>query len=206
MQATGISPLDLAVVGILLVSAFFAFLRGFTKEVLSLLGWAGAAVATIILFEPLRPLARSYIHPNLLADGATGVAIFLITLFILSFIGHAISARVRDSAIGALDRSLGFLYGLVRGAVVVCLAYMLATWIWPPRELPDWFTHARTQPLLEQGSQLLLTVLPANARALEGFTNPPAAQPSSSDAPAETGYKRDERRSLDTLIRSKQDQ
>lgn len=227
MQATGVSPLDLAIIALLLISAFFAFLRGFTKEVLSLLGWAGAAVATLVLFDPLKPLARGYLSPNLLADAVTGVGIFLVTLLVLSIIGHAIASRVRDSAIGPLDRSLGFLFGLLRGAVVVCIAYLLVSWVVPDREQPAWLAQARTLPLLKIGSEQLLTLLPEDARArsraavdgsaerarqgidaanaIEGFTKPQSAQSSKPDSPDETGYKNGERRSLDTLIRSNQD-
>ncbi len=164
MHASTINPVDLGVLGILLISAFFAFLRGFTKEVLSILGWAGAAFVTFIAFNPLKPFARHYLSPHYLADGVTGTAIFLVVLLILSLISHAIASRVRASAVSALDRSLGFLFGLARGAIVICIAYLLVSWVLPQTEQPSWLLSARSLPLMKEGGNLLLGFLPANAR------------------------------------------
>ncbi|TDQ78490.1 membrane protein required for colicin V production [Dongia mobilis] len=153
--------LDLIILGVLALSALLAFSRGFVKEMLSILGWIGAVVATIMLFAPARIHVRQYITEPLLADIATGIGIFVITLFLCGLVNHWLSGHVRNNGLGALDRSLGLVFGLVRGAVVICAAYILMAWVMPDREeRPDIVNEARTLPVVERGAAYLLTLLP----------------------------------------------
>src|SRR5262249_53555572 len=107
--------------------------------------------------------ARKYIEVALFADIAAGVAIFVAALIILTILSHALSRNVRDSALGAVDRSLGLLFGLVRGAVLVCLAYLVMAWAIPQEDRPVWVAQSRPLPLVQQGAGLLLKILPESA-------------------------------------------
>ena len=78
---------------------------------------------------------------------------------------RTISKRVQDSALNALDRSLGFLFGLARGAVVICLLYLGIEWMIPPAEQPTWLRSARTMTLIETGAHWLKSLVPAQAAA-----------------------------------------
>lgn len=153
--------LDLIILGVLGLSTLLAFSRGFVKELLSILGWIGAVIATIMLFGPARAYVRQYIAEPLLADIATGIGIFVITLFLCGIVNHWLSSHVRNNGLGALDRSLGLVFGLVRGAVVVCAAYILMAWALPNREeRPDMVNEARTLPVVERGAAFILSLLP----------------------------------------------
>jgi membrane protein required for colicin V production len=154
---------DLIIIAILALSALLAFMRGFVREVLSIGAWVGAALATIYGFPILQPYARKYIEVALFADIAAGVAIFVLALIVLTVLSHALSRNVRSSALGAVDRSLGLLFGLVRGAVLVCLAYLVMAWAIPQEDRPVWVAEARTLPLVQQGAGLLLKILPESA-------------------------------------------
>jgi membrane protein required for colicin V production len=154
---------DLIIIAILALSALLAFMRGFVREVLSIGAWVGAALATIYGFPIAQPYARKYIEVALFADIAAGVAIFVVALIVLTILSHALSRNVRDSALGAVDRSLGLLFGLVRGAVLVCLAYLVMAWAIPQEDRPAWIAEARTLPLVQQGAGLLLKILPESA-------------------------------------------
>lgn len=147
---------DLIVLAILVVSGLLAFARGFVHEVLSAMGWVGAAAATWFLFPLAAPLARQMIEFTLIADLVTGTVIFLVWLVGLSWISHKISRRVRDSALNALDRSLGFLFGVARGIILTCIAWILYESTLPPSEHPAWISEARSLPLIEKGSDLLV--------------------------------------------------
>lgn len=154
---------DIAVLVILLLSALLAFIRGFVREVLSIAGWVGAALVTIYAFPKTTWFLRQYITIELLADLLTGVAIFVVTLIVLSTISHYIAKGVRGSAVNAVDRSLGFVFGLARGAVLVCLAYLLIVYFYPtPSERPEWVREAKTQPWLERGADALREMVPAS--------------------------------------------
>src|SRR5690606_23399446 len=144
----------------LVVSGLLAFARGFLREVLSVGAWIGAAAATIYGFPLAKPFLRDHISTQLLADVITGVVIFVVSLGILSTLSHVISRNVRGSASGPVDRSLGLLFGLLRGAVVVCGAWLLLALVMAPADRPDWITEARSLPLVEAGAQALAGLLP----------------------------------------------
>ncbi len=163
MEGLPVNVTDLGIVAVLAISGVLAFARGFLREVLSIGAWVGAAVATIYLFPLAKPFLRAYISIELLADAITGVVIFVVTLGILAALSHVLSRNVRDSAFGAVDRSLGLLFGLLRGAVVVCLAWLLFSWLVMPEDRPAWITEARSMPLVEAGTQLLVGLLPSAA-------------------------------------------
>jgi membrane protein required for colicin V production len=148
-------PVTIADAGIFLVillSAILAFARGFVHEFLSIAAWAGAVLAVIFGLPYLRPIARDFITLPLLADAVAGTAIFIVALLILSFVTRALSGRVRDSALNAVDRSLGAVFGLARGALLVCLAYLPVEWLMPPPEQPAWLREARVMPLITEGA------------------------------------------------------
>ncbi|MBL6940605.1 MAG: CvpA family protein [Rhodospirillales bacterium] len=160
---------DIAVIVVVLISAFLAYARGFVHEVLSVAGWIGAAFITIYAFPFVQPYARDLIPIELAADLAAGVVVFIVSLTVLSILTRAISKRVQDSTLNALDRSLGLLFGMVRGAVLVCLVYIAIEWMMPVADQPAWLRDARTMPIIELGADWLRMLIPEEAGASGGI-------------------------------------
>jgi membrane protein required for colicin V production len=159
--------IDIAVLVVIGFSALIAVSRGFIKELLSILGWIGAVVATILLFPYARPVVRTYIAEPLLADIAAGVGIFVITIVLCGILNQMISSRIRGGSMGAVDRTLGLVFGLARGAAIVCAAYILLAWgIKDRAEWPAVVVEARTLPLVESGAGYLQSLLPPGMREL----------------------------------------
>lgn len=154
---------DIIVFAVLILSAAIAFARGFVREVLSIGAWVGAAAATIYGFPYAQPFARRYIEMTLFADIAAGVTIFVVVLVVLTVVSHLLAKTVRGSALGAVDRSLGLLFGLLRGAVLVCIAYLVLLWAVPEPDRPAWLIEARSLPLVQKGADFLLSLLPESA-------------------------------------------
>jgi len=219
-----INIVDLVILIVLLVSGFLAFFRGFVHEVLAVAGWVGAAFVTLYMFPLARPYVRAQITTELVADGVTIVVIFLIALVVLTWVSHQVSKRVRDSALSALDRSLGFLFGVLRGAVLICIAWLAFAALVPPEEHPGWIQEARALPLVERGGSWLRALVPgdgledtlepakaalekseAAARRVQKLTAPSQATTAPDNAP-ETGYKGAARKMLERLIQNPQDQ
>jgi len=216
------SVADIVVVGIVVVAGLIAFSLGFVRVVLALLGWIGAAFATLYGFSYVRPLARDWISVGVLADAAAGAAIFIVTLILLTIFSHAIGRRIRSSSLSAIDRSLGLVFGLFLGAVVVSLIYLGLAWaIDLPKQPPDWYRTARTRPVVEWSADRLLSLVPAEWRgpASSGAGSSAAGGTLDSEralqkliaprtegtAPEQkTGYGEAERREMDRLIRSHQ--
>src|SRR5256886_656814 len=124
MQDFPINPADLTVAILIVVSGLFAMARGFVREVLSLASWVGAALVTLWGFGLARPYVRTLIDHTLLADVVTGVALFIVSLILFSMIGGGIASLVRGTGLNALDRTLGFVFGLFRGALLVAVLWL----------------------------------------------------------------------------------
>jgi membrane protein required for colicin V production len=160
-----VNALDLAIVAIVVLSGLFAFARGFVKEALSIGAWVGASLAAVYLLPSARPVAERFTGPGPAADALAGVAIFAVAIITLSLLTTAISRRVKDSSLSALDRTFGLIFGLARGAFLVCLAYIALAWLLPPGDQrPRWMAEARTLPLLKSGAEQLGRFVPAGMR------------------------------------------
>lgn len=152
--------IDILVIATLLISGAFAYARGFVHEILSIVGWVGATFATIYGTPILKYFTRSFIDAPFIADVVTGILIFIGALVFLSILTKHVSNGVKESALGALDRALGFLFGLLRGAIVVCLVWIGYEWMTPPKEQPKWIFEARTMAMVIQGSDMLKSLAP----------------------------------------------
>jgi len=167
MSSIPINGLDLTVGIILLISALLAFWRGFVQETLSIGAWVGAGFGALYGVRFVQGFFRSFIPLDWAADAVAVVALFLVILFILSLITNAISRQVQRSTLNPLDRSLGFLFGLVRGAVIVCVAMVIGQWLMKPDERPEWMQTAKTLPALEGGADVLKSLVPRSFQRAE---------------------------------------
>lgn len=225
MAAFSFQWVDLLVVAIVGASAVFAVYRGFVAETLSIFAWAAAAFATLF-FAPdaVAPLSRSmsYVAANI----AAYVGVFLLVLIPLSFISARVADNVRSSAVGPLDRSLGAVFGVIRGLILIAMAYLLFTLIVPVKKQPAWIMRAWTLPLVQDTGDVLLDMVPshrtraitdnqapaapiapkAHARATalpRPRPNPARVQAAKShNRPAKKSYGARERQGLDRLIQS----
>lgn len=154
------NSVDTAVIVLLLVSGVIALMRGFVYEVLAMTGWVLAALAAFWGVPLLRPYMAPHISNATVADAVGGIAIFLVVLLISSFITHSISKQVKKSAVSAVDRSLGFAFGLVRGLVLASLCYIMVDSFFSPGEPPEILASAKTRPLLAAGARIIKGLIP----------------------------------------------
>ena len=182
---------DFAVLGLLLASGILSFARGLIRESLSIAGWIGAAALTLLVFPRAAPVVRQWFGEELIADIVTAGGVFVAGLLIFSLLAHLISRRVRGRTVTTVDHALGFLFGLVRGGVLICLAYLLALWLVPDLsddrrselETEGWrqaVLDARSLPWVREGAELILGLLPGDVLTI----GPPA--PGSDATPDDT--------------------
>ena len=185
-----IEPLDILLLVVMLVSALLAMVRGLMREILSIASWAAAAGVTLYFYKRLVPVAKQYIYNDLVATGAVVAGLFLGTLLIVSVVTIKISDLILDSRVGALDRTLGFLFGLARGLVVVVAAYMFFAWLSPEKNHPNWIKNAKSLVVIQNTGNWLISVLPDDIdKYLKGFKSP--RQDEDPDAPAPPGNRTD---------------
>ena len=218
MEDLPVNLIDILVALIIILSALLAFGRGAAREILGIGAWVGAGVATFFAFPHARPIARDLISDSILiADVVAGVAVFVVVLVILTIINQIVSGRIQRSRGGALDRTLGFIFGILRGAALVCIAYMLFGSVVPQSDWPPWVDEARTLPYIKQGVAALQEVVPEEVaeegtrhieetfedgreRSVKELTEPVPADRQEEDG--ETGYSDRERNQLDGLSES----
>ena len=191
-----ITLLDVILLVVMLISALLAMVRGFMREVLSIASWAAAAVVTILAFPKVLPVVQGYLSNDIVAKAVTIGGVFLGTLIVVAVITIKISDMVLDSRIGALDRTLGFLFGLGRGLIIVVVAYVFFDWLVPDRSKPEWVMKAKSKIVLSGTGEWLKAQLPEDPETAilkrlkrnkpeeEAPTTPPAAGRSSLGLPA----------------------
>ncbi len=198
--------LDLFLIAVMLISGLLAMVRGLIREVLSIAGWGAAAVAGLYAYSKLLPMTKQYISNDYMAAGVTVAGAFFATLIIVSIITVKISDKILDSRIGALDRTLGFLFGLARGLLIVVVAFMFFSWLVPDKQRPDWVTGAKSRVVLQGPGDWLMSLLPDDPEntILKRFKkNKPDDEQTDTDpgAPgAGDGYSKPARDSLKKLI------
>ena len=155
-----ITLLDIILLVVMLISALLAMVRGFMREVLSIASWAAAAIVTVWAYPKLKPIALQYVTNDIVASAAAIGVAFLGTLLLVSIVTIKISDMVLDSRVGALDRTLGFLFGLARGLVIVVVAFLFFAWLVPDRSQPEWVKNAKSKVVLQGTGQWLMSMLP----------------------------------------------
>ncbi|MDO1581669.1 CvpA family protein [Rhizobium oryzicola] len=157
-----ITIFDGIVIGVTLFSAVLAMVRGFSREVLSIASWAGSIAAAYYLYPIVLPYAKNYTSDERIALAGSAGAIFLIALIIITFITTRIADFIIDSRIGALDRTLGFLFGAARGILLLVVAVAFWNWLVDIRSQPVWITNAKSKPFLDGLVGRLEAVLPTD--------------------------------------------
>jgi len=203
--------LDFILIAIMLVSGLLALMRGFTREVLSMVAWAAAAVAAYFAIKQqgLVEWASSsvpYLEKEPLPQIAVGATAFLIVLIIVSVISVKISDWVVDSAAGSFDRTLGFVFGVARGFIFVAIAYLFYGWLTPFDKQESWVRSAYSLPMIKSAGEGLLSFMPPdiadtlNNTALATGGDKTSAEPE----PGQTdpGYKSNDSQQLDNLMES----
>jgi membrane protein required for colicin V production len=221
------SYLDLGVLGIILISALLSMMRGFTREILAIGSWAAAAAAAYYFYPVVLPYATPYIHKEIVAQAVSAAVVFFVTLIVVSLFTVRLSDIILDSKIGALDRSLGFVFGAARGFLLAVVAFSIFNWLVAEKQQPEWVKTARTREPMRETADRVIALLPEDAAAtIEGWIKtrnaggavdeappdesggtkaPPAPSPSTA-APKKTeasppaGQTTADKQKLDTLI------
>ncbi|MCJ8322693.1 MAG: CvpA family protein [Rhizobiales bacterium] len=153
--------LDIALFFIVIISGLLAMTRGFLREFFSIVSWAAAVIAVVVLYFPLEAKAMDLITNDTVAKIALAATLFLGTLIAVSIVSYIITDKILDSKIGALDRTLGFIFGAVRGFLLVVACYLLLLLFESDeRKHFDEITGARSIGLIKDSSDILLDALP----------------------------------------------
>jgi membrane protein required for colicin V production len=214
-----VNALDLAIIAVIALSAVFAFARGFVREALSIVAWLGAAAITLYGFDRVYGFVVRFVTTPLLADLIAGAGLFVVSLIVLTLLTGYVARFVEASSLSPIDRTLGLIFGLARGVVLVCLAYLVVDVALPQNDRPGWIKEAKSERFLAKGADMLRDALPESLqikgaslasdtqrtleraqdlrRAMQPQPLPP--RPAAGQPP---NYKPEERREMDRLIQN----
>ena len=209
---------DLLVILFILASAFFAFSRGFFQEIFSLFSWSGALLISYFYSKYLIDYVDKIFNNPTLSNLITYLVIFIVSLFLLSFISKKISGLIKYSSVGMIDRSLGFLFGVIRGYILLCLIFFGYNFFFK-EVYPKWLEKSKLSYILMKGSIELISIFDKDNQSINSIEKKIIEKSNSlfeksidsrlrrdkNDSRIDRGYNEDDRNNLDQLIDNIQD-
>ena len=166
---------DVIVLIITLISAFIAFLRGLIREVLTIFGVVGGLAAAWYAGPMLLPYMKDWlgvkegVEPekllgvlpyDILAVILAYGIIFIVVALVLSIVSHILAETARAIGLGPVDRTLGVIFGIARGILLVSIPVMVMQLITSDEQREEWFKDSKTYFYVDQVSVALLDMVP----------------------------------------------
>lgn len=166
--------IDIIVAIILLLSALIAFLRGFIREVLTIFGTVGALIAAYYAGPHLTPAFEGWLgvtpdnNPKLfdivpyaiIAKALAYGSVFIVVIVALSLLSHLVAESAKKIGLGAIDRTLGVFFGLIRGILLLGLLYLPLHLMAAEETKERWFEGSKTHFYMEATADWITKFLP----------------------------------------------
>jgi membrane protein required for colicin V production len=157
---------DLIAIGILLVSGLIGFTRGAVRELVTVFAFTLAALASVYLLPITGPLMRDLMEPRWAANAAAVVTTFVIAYIALRVAAHWLTARLHEqAALGAIDRTIGVAFGVLRALVFLGVFYLVFNMATPSELVPRWISEGRLYPVARVSARLIEAVAPQSLKA-----------------------------------------
>ncbi|HDY84640.1 hypothetical protein LCGC14_0604940 [marine sediment metagenome] len=151
---------DYLIIGIIFVSSGISIVRGFIKEVLSLVSWALSFWVALTFHPQLAGLLVDYIATPSIRLFTAFFALFVVTLILSALVNSMISSLVEKTGLTGTDRSLGIIFGLVRGVAIVTLLVLIAGATPMPED--NWWQSSLLLEHFQKMAVWLQALLPAD--------------------------------------------
>ncbi len=170
--------IDYIILLVIAFSAVISIVRGFVREFLSLAGWIIAIWLAFVYASQVAHFFEALIEtPSLRMAVAFGV-IFLIVLLLVAIVNQFFAKLVKTTGLSGTDRSLGFVFGLLRGGLIVAVVVLLASFT--PVKQDAWWKKSMLIPHFERAGEWIKSLLPEQVnKAAESLPNASAFLPAS---------------------------
>ena len=138
------------------------FAKGFFISLISFLKWVLALVITIILVPKLEPYISDYVSNQFLSGVGLGIAVYILTLFVLILLGRSIGRLFSYTGMGSIDKIFGFFFGIFKGYVFVVCIFSILNWFY---SYEKWDMNLKSSyffPITEKGSKILIEEFPSS--------------------------------------------
>lgn len=150
--------LDLIIIILIFISAFFAFIRGFSLEILSLSGWIFSIGISYLYGGLASNQINQFLDNFLISTLVSYVFSFILLLIIFSYLTKNVSSLIKNSFAGLLDRSLGFFYGLLRGYLLVCFCYFCFDYFYSGSK-PIFLDSSKLVPIIKISNKEIFNIM-----------------------------------------------
>ena len=216
-----LTTLDYIYVGVILASTVWASIRGGVYETVATLSWVVAAFAARFISPWLDKLLQGWFDLSESTVGtlvASYFIVFFVILLLVGFLNQRLREKIQDSMMKVTDRTLGVIFGIIRGIVIMGVVYWCTLWYYSDAPmLPNWVSDARTRPIMQltavkldewffpgPDSKLLARDMTGTRETIEiykNLINPAVSDDTSDDASdTDTGYKSSERTALENQL------
>jgi membrane protein required for colicin V production len=165
----GFTIVDAVVAAVIVISAILAYSRGVVREILAIAGWVAAAVLAFLFAPQAEPLIKQVpVLSDVLGDScelsivAAFAAVFAVSLIVVSIFIPLFSSAVQRSALGGADQALGFLFGALRGIVLVAVALVVYDWVVVDASIPV-VDESRSAQVFESTKARMAEAMPKDA-------------------------------------------
>ena len=139
---------DVIILVLIFISALFAFYRGFSLELLSISVWVISFFVSYAYGYNLINFFNKVINNILISTAISYIVVFLIVFVIFSFLTRKFSVFIKDSYVGLIDKSLGFIFGILRGYVIVSLCFFLFDYFYNGKRL-EFIDNSKIIPVIK---------------------------------------------------------
>jgi membrane protein required for colicin V production len=161
---------DYLVLLILACSVIIGTLRGLVREVLSLAGWIVALVVANTYGEALSTMLPDVVPGELTRLIVAFIALFIGTRLLMALVAKTLGELVKATGLGFLDRTLGSIFGVARGVLLVVAVALLCGTTAIPQQ--DFWKQARFSLWVEQAAEAVLPYLPGKLAEHVSFSTP----------------------------------
>lgn len=152
---------DAAVILVIMLSTMLAFFRGFVREFLSLGAWVAAGIVTLYAYQAVAEKLMPHTSSDTVAFLLAGAGTYVTVLLGLSIFNSMVVRYVKSGdEVGMFDNFLGLLFGLLRGAFIVSLGYVVLSLVIDNENPPVWVEEAATRPIVQKGAIILANIAP----------------------------------------------
>ena len=161
---------DLVVLGLLVLSALVGFIRGATRELITVIAFVLGALAAVFALRFTGPIARDAVNPPWAGNAVAIIIVFLVVYILLRVLGAGITRRIHQTgSLGSIDRAAGVGVGLIRALVLIGVFHLVFHAATPPERLPRWMTNAASYPLSGAAAGALRVVAREGAESADSL-------------------------------------
>ena len=161
---------DVIAILVILASAAAGWVRGGTREVITLLSFVLAAFIALVALPLTAPLGRALVDPDWAGTIAAAVASFLLIYFGIRIFGSILSKRAQaHPQLGGIDRIVGIFVGAARSLVLLGAIHLVIVAAMPGERTPRWLSEAALRPVTAGAARVIQIVLPGIGRGADAL-------------------------------------